>query len=629
MDSGLTLGSQDDAPPTLDRSTEQASLAPDGRSVAHIVVDDGYPRAVQRFVRDGHALHSRWVTLPVAGPVIAVRHSPDSRWLACQVAPDAGVRDEVWLVTNDPEDPRSWPLRVAEEASVELVGWDGSRVVLAGVLPDGTCRARLVDPETGCSTILHEGRLSHVLDSWRGDCLVRIGPRSYRETQLVRADGSTVRLLPADHGSVTDQGVIVDPARAFRPDAGTETPGSPVGTRVFLRSNVHAGTHRLVEVLVDDAGRTTWRSLVERAGATLDEFVISADGEVAALLWNRKGLSELELAHLGRGSIVEVRLEGGTARDLTISGDGSLIGVTIEGPGVPRHVELIGGDATVWGPVEPVRASTDTVFPERHEFTASDGLRLNGWLHRAPGVRGGEPGRPRPLVLYFHGGPEWEERPSANPYLPALVSAGYSVFAVNVRGSTGAGRAYEHADEVHRRPDGIRDVADTVAYLVEAGIADPDRVVCTGRSYGGYLTMAALAFYPDLFRAGVAVCGMSDLRTFYEHTEPWIAEAAHTKYGDPVRDADLLEQLSPLTHVDAVRAPLLTIHGEHDTNVPVSESTQMVQALRERGRVAESLVLPGEGHAIVMHESKTRLCAAMIDWFDTHLADEDTPAEHG
>ena len=96
-------------------------------------------------------------------------------------------------------------------------------------------------------------------------------------------------------------------------------------------------------------------------------------------------------------------------------------------------------------------------------------------------------------MLYFHGGPEWEERPSANPYLPALVSAGYSVFAVNVRGSTGAGRAYEHADEVHRRPDGIRDVADTVAYLVEAGIADPDRVVCTGRSYGGYLTMAALA----------------------------------------------------------------------------------------------------------------------------------------
>ena len=293
MDSGLTLGSQDDAPPTLDRSTEQASLAPDGRSVAHIVVDDGYPRAVQRFVRDGHALHSRWVTLPVAGPVIAVRHSPDSRWLACQVAPDAGVRDEVWLVTNDPEDPRSWPLRVAEEASVELVGWDGSRVVLAGVLPDGTCRARLVDPETGCSTILHEGRLSHVLDSWRGDCLVRIGPRSYRETQLVRADGSTVRLLPADHGSVTDQGVIVDPARAFRPDAGTETPGSPVGTRVFLRSNVHAGTHRLVEVLVDDAGRTTWRSLVERAGVGITDF-----REVAAAVKRRaddRGLGESSL----------------------------------------------------------------------------------------------------------------------------------------------------------------------------------------------------------------------------------------------------------------------------------------------------------------------------------------------
>ena len=116
----------------------------------------------------------------------------------------------------------------------------------------------------------------------------------------------------------------------------------------------------------------------------------------------------------------------------------------------------------------------------------------------------------------------------------------------------------------------------------------------TGRSYGGYLTLAMLAFSPGTFAAGVDICGMSDLHTFYRDTEPWIASAAVTKYGDPERDWALLRALSPMQQVANIDVPLLVAHGELDTNVPFGEAKQVVAALRELDRPVELLVLHGE-----------------------------------
>ena len=105
--------------------------------------------------------------------------------------------------------------------------------------------------------------------------------------------------------------------------------------------------------------------------------------------------------------------------------------------------------------------------------------------------------------------------------------------------------------------------------------------------------MAALTFHPELFAAGVSICGMSDLNSFYRNTEAWIAAAAYPKYGHPVSDRELLDRLSPLSRVDALTAPLLLVHGGNDTNVPVIESEQMDEALRERGRPVRYLLLRG------------------------------------
>ena len=199
-------------------------------------------------------------------------------------------------------------------------------------------------------------------------------------------------------------------------------------------------------------------------------------------------------------------------------------------------------------------------------------------------------------MLSLHGGPEAQERPTFSAQHQAMAAAGIAVFAPNIRGSSGFGRAFVHADDVHGRRDAFDDVLAARDFLLDLGIADPAALAVTGRSYGGYLTLAMLAFYPGRFTAGVDICGMSDLHTFYRDTEPWIATAAHTKYGHPEHDWALLTALSPIHQADNIDVPLLVVHGALDTNVPLGEALQIVAALRERGRDVEYLQLEGEGH---------------------------------
>ncbi|MGI5484305.1 prolyl oligopeptidase family serine peptidase [Streptomyces lavendofoliae] len=247
---------------------------------------------------------------------------------------------------------------------------------------------------------------------------------------------------------------------------------------------------------------------------------------------------------------------------------------------------------------------------------ARDGLVLGGWYYRAPGRA---EGRPAPCVIHLHGGPEEQERPVFEPLYHELTGRSLDVFAPDVRGSSGYGRSFVDADLGTGRYAAIADVADCAAHVVLSGRADPTRLAVMGRSYGGYLTLASLVWHPDLFRTGVAVCGMSDFETFFAGTEPWIAESAAHKYGHPERDRELLRALSPMSRVDELRVPLLAVHGEHDTNVPPGESEQIVRAARERGHAAELLMLRDEGHEFRRADNRRLFRRAAADWLERHL----------
>jgi dipeptidyl aminopeptidase/acylaminoacyl peptidase len=142
-----------------------------------------------------------------------------------------------------------------------------------------------------------------------------------------------------------------------------------------------------------------------------------------------------------------------------------------------------------------------------------------------------------------------------------------------------------------------------------------------GHSYGGYLVMASLVWHPYLFRTGVPVCGISDFTTFFAGTEPWLARSAAYKYGHPERDRELLHELSPMSRIDALRVPVLAVHGEHDSNVPPGESEQFVRAARERGVEAQLLVLRDEGHDFRRADSLRTFRRTAADWIQRHLAD--------
>ena len=226
---------------------------------------------------------------------------------------------------------------------------------------------------------------------------------------------------------------------------------------------------------------------------------------------------------------------------------------------------------------------------------------------------------PGPFVLSFHGGPESQERPHFDALYQALLARGIGVFAPNVRGSAGFGKRFVNLDNGALRAGAVRDIRAAVDYLVRAGIADPKRIGIVGGSYGGYMTMAGLTEYPELFAAGADLYGIVDFETFFAHTEPWMAAISKVEYGDPATQRDLLRALSPIHKLDRVRAPTLVLHGANDTNVPVIEAEQVVQALERRGVPVRYVLFPDEGHGFRKTANRIRATVAIVRWFETYL----------
>ncbi|MFI5824338.1 S9 family peptidase [Streptomyces rishiriensis] len=500
----------------------------------------------------------------------------------------------------------------------------GATATGAAVRSDGGLSVYLIDPGGHASPVLlttetHAATLRACDLSRDGRfVLLRRGPRGRREAVVRRTDDSaTTFALPVADG---------DPwIGRFSPD----------GRTLWLRSNVAREYAALLAVALDDDGAPCGTSVVaERPDSDLELLALAHDGRTAALAWNARGASELELVETSpagdparrpapdaTGPARPVPLPHEVVTRVTGAGAGRLL-LALSGsqrrPGVWWAHEGVSLLRTPWSSKDEdaVPPGRPPVRPVPLRLTARDGLPLSGWYYRAPGRPAGEPA---PCVIHLHGGPEEQERPVFHPLYHELTGRGLDVFAPDVRGSSGHGRSFVDADLGAGRFAALEDVADCAAHAVTAGPADPTRLAVMGRSYGGYLTFASLVWHPELFRTGVAVCGMSDLLTFFAGTEPWLAESAAHKYGHPERDRELLRALSPMSRIDALRVPVLAVHGEHDTNVPVQESGQFVRAARERGVAAELLTLRDEGHDFLRADNRRLFRRSAADWLERHL----------
>lgn len=560
-------------------------------------------------------------------PVTEVSWSPDGRWIAYVTAPGGGEHTRVLCVRPDGTGHRV--LGGADPSTSATLGcWarDGSAVAVTvaeaapGGGPDGggtgdgpagqgdVLSAYWIDPagerpprflasESGAAALrvcdtTADGRL----------VLLRRGPRGRREAVVVRpGEEEPGWRMPVADGD---------------PWIGRFSPG---GGTLWLRTDAGREFAALLAArLAPDGTCLDLAAVAERPGADLELLSVSDDAGTAALAWNVHGRTELETvapAGPGRPGAAGPRPAGPRPVALPHEVVTRIAavrpgGLLLEPAGPPVRTDWSSGDGDL------AAAAGPPVRPRHRRPVARDGLALGGWYYRAPGRDGG---RPAPCVIHLHGGPEDQERPVFDPLYHELLGRGLDVFAPDVRGSSGSGRSFRDADLGAGRFAAIGDVADCAAHVTSQGLADPGRLAVMGRSYGGYLTLASLVWHPELFRTGVSVCGMSDFATFFAGTEPWIAQSAAAKYGHPQHDRDLLHALSPMSRIDALRAPLLAVHGEHDTNVPTGESVRFVRAARARGVTAELLVLRDEGHEFLRRPSRQLFRRTAADWMEHWL----------
>jgi dipeptidyl aminopeptidase/acylaminoacyl peptidase len=202
-----------------------------------------------------------------------------------------------------------------------------------------------------------------------------------------------------------------------------------------------------------------------------------------------------------------------------------------------------------------------------------------------------------PVVVFVHGGPESQAFRMFYPVHQALAAAGYGVVVPNVRGSTGYGKRFAALDDTTKRLDSVADLQSIHAALPELGF-DPARAALWGQSYGGYMVLAGVAFQPELWAAGVDIVGIANFVTFLENTSAYRRAHRELEYGSLSGDREFLVSASPMTHVDAIKAPLFVIHGRNDPRVPVGEAEQVAANLRRREVECELVIYEDEGHGL-------------------------------
>ncbi|MBL7085634.1 MAG: S9 family peptidase [Candidatus Cloacimonetes bacterium] len=251
-------------------------------------------------------------------------------------------------------------------------------------------------------------------------------------------------------------------------------------------------------------------------------------------------------------------------------------------------------------------------------YKSRDGLTINGYLTLPKGVKP----KNLPVVINPHGGPWARDRWGYNPQVQFLANRGYAVLQMNFRGSSGYGRKFWEASFEQWGKKMQDDITDGVNWLIEKGIADSERIGIYGVSYGGYATLAGLAFTPDLYACGVDYVGVSNIfswmKAFPPYVKPYL-EMIYEMVGDPENDKELLEAASPLFHVDKIKAPLFIAQGANDPRVPKAESDQIVKALEEKGIEVSYMVKDNEGHGFMNEENRFDFYRAMEKFLGEHL----------
>lgn len=352
-------------------------------------------------------------------------------------------------------------------------------------------------------------------------------------------------------------------------------------------------------------------------------FDLAHDGKRIAFVTNQNGLSVLwdfdtatktilhEHKNLPSGVIGAVRWHK-NSHDLAFMLTNS------QGPGDVYSEDVITGKLDRWTNSETAVPTKDFPPAELVEWKSFDGKMISGFLYRPPAKFTGK----RPILVVIHGGPEGQSLPNfLGRYNYLLNEVGIALIYPNVRGSTGYGKAFTLLDNGFLREDTYKDINSLFDWIAAQPGLDASRVGVMGGSYGGHMTLAVSTFYSDRIRCSIDIVGMSNLVTFLEHTEAYRRDLRRVEYGDE-RDPkmrDFLVRIAPMNNIERIKKPMLVIAGKNDPRVPVSESDQIVAALRKQGTPVWYIMAKDEGHGFQKKPNQDYQFYATVEFLQEYL----------
>ncbi|MCE1246979.1 MAG: S9 family peptidase [Firmicutes bacterium] len=393
------------------------------------------------------------------------------------------------------------------------------------------------------------------------------------------------------------------------------------GKQIYLISNKNQNELKKTAVLDIATGKMVF-TLDSKSPWEVDEIDLSPDRSVMTLIINENGYARLKLFETATGKeLPSPKFEG-------IAGAPSMSKTTKMAFALNTPVTTM--DVYTWDwKTKQLRQLTFSSYagidpktfiaPKLIKYKSFDGLEIPAFVYLPKNWEKNKGNIP--FIIEFHGGPESQFRPYFQRNYNYLLNKGFGIMSPNIRGSAGYGKKYLDLDNYKSRMDSVKDGYYAAKYLVDMGYSRPKKIGIRGGSYGGFMVMALLTEYPEMWGAGLESVGIVDFLNFLKTTSSYRQALREPEYG-PLSDEEFLKSISPINKIEKVQAPLMVVHGKNDPRVPVTEAYAIIDNLKKRGVAVEALIFPDEGHGVRKKENRLTEYRKMAEFFEKHLMDK-------
>ncbi len=425
---------------------------------------------------------------------------------------------------------------------------------------------------------------------------------------------SDLFLLELTTGSMKNitehQGVAQNRYSSFDPESQT----------IYFTSNLGQEFSQLYRYTLA-SGKT---ELVEKADWDIQRTEYSRNGRYRITQINQDATSHIRLHDVKKNSTLQLAsLPQGDIEHMEFSDNGKLMAFYLNSDRSPANLYIhdltTGKSRAMTQSLAKAINPDDLVDAEVVRFKSFDGMVIPSIFYKP---KHASSHNKVPAVVLVHGGPGGQTRRGYQPLIQYLVNHGYAVLGINNRGSSGYGKSFFQADDKKHGREPLWDCIEAKTWLASLGYIDHERIAIAGGSYGGYMTLAAMAFRPEAFKVGIDIFGVSNwLRTLESMPASWgpRRQALYDEVGDPVKDKERLIATSPLFHAKEIRQPLLVIQGANDPRVLKVESDEIVAAVKTNNVTVEYLVFDDEGHGFSKKKNQAAANQKILEFLDTHM----------